>query len=284
LATKFLIRKKIGRWLGFEWRSTINQKPSSTMQSEEHLNSRVLEAKYEARKATPIGQRLQTFITRLPSAWHPYIIGGYLRDTLLGTTELAGDADLVVFGCDSVDDLFSSLRRTYGRSTVVRNRFGGAKLRPFGDTLIFDVWRAQDHLLPSQTPHPRTIQELLKYCLTNIDAVALDPRTSKVFDHGCIVGLRQRRVELICDMSNERAARIAQIIHMILLIEKYRNVFSFDGAVLNAVGNAGQTFGDYQLLAELEEKLRERRYPDIGGARSRASALLEARPVHAVEQ
>jgi hypothetical protein len=140
---------------------------------------------------------------------------------------------------------------------------------------VFDVWRLEDHLIPSGQARPRSITDVLPNCLTNIDAVAIDVRRGAVCEHQCLDGLRRRAVRLLHPPVTDPPALIPQLVHLLLLWEKYvQRGFEFDQPFLRALSPERGAPSAATLLCEAEEKLRERGRVDAPEALDRMRVIL----------
>lgn len=221
------------------------------------------------------GEGLREVLGQLPRSWDVYVLGGLPRELALRQSQArVADIDLVVGRCSSQKALFDHLERQFEH--IQRNRFGGAKFRPRLDWPVFDVWRLEDHLVPpGHGVEPRSIQQVLKWCLTNIDALAIDARRQLVAENRALHGLAEHIIELQHVPREHDPHRLVQLVHLILLWEKYESEgFRLATQALDALRRADRNHGHVRLMAEVEEKLRERQHADVPSALRRIEHLL----------
>jgi poly(A) polymerase-like protein len=137
--------------------------------------------------------------------WRTYVVGGAIRDLLLGPKgSWPRDVDVIVDGCST-----RQLEAVFEDILIRRNRFGGLHLKRTVGTggaiaarvdLLFDVWRLQDtwgikarHLAP-------TISNFLATPFLNIDSIAValsdDSGQPTVYERGFFQAVRTRTLEI----------------------------------------------------------------------------------------
>lgn len=155
----------------------------------------------------------------LPASWAPILMGGLPRNLLMNRLGGAGinpvDADIVVFGAGSIDDLRSKLRGT----VCSTNTFGGIKCQLRRNGMVFDLWRAEDHTNMPKSPAP-TVRSLLEHNLLNVDAVAWEPGTGVLHDLGCLDSIAERRIDLVGKQGISDSFLAAQAAHMLIVVFK----------------------------------------------------------------
>jgi hypothetical protein len=145
--------------------------------------------------------RVLEWLATRPAAWHAacfvadtyraprvFLLGGTVRDVLLGRPDAAGDVDIVVEGISRADYDDVATRMPH----VQRTYFGAHSVRYQG--AMVDVLRMDDminiihyHLAP-------TMPNVVATVPLNLDAIAFDVTGSVLHDSGCIAGINDRTV------------------------------------------------------------------------------------------
>jgi hypothetical protein len=156
-------------------------------------------------EAEPIRKAVANVLCRTTSRhWTTYVVGGAVRDLLLGPRgSWPRDVDIIVDGC-STDEL----ERLFEDITIRRNSFGGLHLRQtvrfegfaaIGYDLLFDVWRLEDTWGIKARALTPTITNFLITPFLNIDSIAV-ALTAKnrlaVYEHGFSQALKTRTLEI----------------------------------------------------------------------------------------
>ena len=145
-----------------------------------------------------IPESLAKILRDTPALSRAYLVGGCVRDWLLGRSNK--DFDIEVFGIDE-EQLIAALKR-WGRTDLVGRSFGVIKLTTrAGETFDFSLPRRDSKIAPGHkgfsvivdpeiAPHDAAARR--DY---TINALMFDPRTSEVLDFfGGQEDLRQRRL------------------------------------------------------------------------------------------
>lgn len=144
-----------------------------------------------------------------------YYIGGIVRHKLYGLP--TKDTD-VVFDC-STQNLENSLN-FYG-IPYTRNVFGGINA---GD---YDLWTFEDHYYFKERNIPkkkRTIQNLLKTCILNFDAMAIRINDDKQFYHKSALKWMTKRVMDLTTTNKKILALNIDKKNTIRKVKKYEDV------------------------------------------------------------
>jgi len=169
---------------------------------------------------TPAGTDFHTLTREFPDRWSLYLVGGVPRDLLLerqrGVSIPLADVDVVVDGAETVDEL----RNALGPFAMRENHFGGLKCRVRERAPVFDVWRAQDHINVGGGHERIGIERLLRHFLIDVDAVALETRTMRLFDLGCTAALEIGRIDMLGDAGVSPAFAALQGAHVLLVQRK----------------------------------------------------------------
>ena len=137
--------------------------------------------------------------------WRTYIVGGAIRDLLLGPPgSWPRDVDVIVDGCSGDD-----LKATFGDMVVRRTSFGGLHLRKTVEIegvttakydLLFDVWRLEDTWAIKTTGLTPTISNFLSTPFLNIDSIAValphGRGPAMVYERGFFQAVATRTLEI----------------------------------------------------------------------------------------
>lgn len=200
-----------------------------------HLLSEPLNRFFSGRNGKDLSQLCACF----PKRWGVYVLGGVLRNLLLeelcGARIVNGDVDIVISGATSPSELHSVVREFYVR----QNEFGGVKSRISRRGILFDVWRIDDHATKAGAPPPRSIEQLLRHNLLDIDAVLWDLRTGYLYDYGCLDAIRRGRIDLLGEEGISQNFAAAQVAH--LLIVRFKTGFELSDEARRFVREASDT-------------------------------------------
>ena len=138
--------------------------------------------------------------------WASFVVGGAVRDLVLGPAErLPRDVDIVVCA-GSLDEL----AKLYSDLITSRTSFGGLRLRrrvdlrgsfDFVYDLVFDVWPLEETWAIKEFGLPPTISSLTATTFLNLDAIAAETHTTRgraraVYEHGFFEGVNRQEVEI----------------------------------------------------------------------------------------
>jgi hypothetical protein len=158
------------------------------------------------REEDPIRKNVLEVLHRATSQnWRTYIVGGAIRDLLLGPTGWwPRDVDVIVDGC-SEDDLEMVFRDIMIRHTS----FGGLHLRRSVEIegvitakydLLFDIWRLQDTWAIKTNKLMPTISQFLETPFLNIDSIAVampsNKRRAIVYERGFFQAVLTKTLEI----------------------------------------------------------------------------------------
>jgi poly(A) polymerase-like protein len=158
------------------------------------------------RQAEPIRKNALEVLRRATSRhWRTYIVGGAIRDLLLGPPRSwPRDVDVIVDGC-SADDLEDAFRDI----AIRRTSFGGLHLRKTVEIeglttakydLLFDVWRLEDTWAIKTGELAPTISKFLDTPFLNIDSIAValpkDRSRLMVYERGFFEAVVTRTLEI----------------------------------------------------------------------------------------
>jgi len=130
--------------------------------------------------ASTIKAGLSEVLARISDrGWKSYIVGGTLRDAVLGPAAmLPRDIDVIVAGPSQ-----AVLESTFRDLCVRKTRFGGLHLvKSFdrgafarvSDHILFDVWRLEDTWGVREQGLLPTIENFVKTPFLNVDSIAID--------------------------------------------------------------------------------------------------------------
>lgn len=133
----------------------------------------------------PLPRRLRKILDETPELGRAYLVGGCVRDAVLG--HAPKDFDIEVFGV-SYEELAQALRR-WGRVDLVGRSFGVVKLTPAaGETFDFTIPRRDSKVSPGHkgfevtlTPDVTPAEAAARRDFT-INALMFDPRRGEVLD------------------------------------------------------------------------------------------------------
>ncbi len=142
--------------------------------------------------------------------WNTYVVGGAVRDLLLGPRgSWPRDVDVIVEGCSEHE-----LEDAFGDILVRRNSFGGLHLRrtvgigrpaAVNYELLFDVWRLQDTWGIKTRGLAPTISSFLTTPFLNIDSIAVvlpdDIRQLTVYENGFSEAVVTRTLEINSELN-----------------------------------------------------------------------------------
>jgi Poly A polymerase head domain len=189
--------------------------------------------------ANGAGEDLSLLRSNFPKNWSIYIMGGLLRNLLLEELRALpmsnADVDLVINGASSSAELRDRLRHY----CIRQNEFGGAKCRVSATGIVFDVWRIEDHVGMSSTASPRTVEQLLRHNLLDVDAILLDLKTDQLYDYGCLAAIRCGKISLLGKEGISEDFATAQAAHIILIAFKTR--FELSNGALQLVREICET-------------------------------------------
>ena len=158
------------------------------------------------REIEPLRKSVLEVLGRATSQnWRTYIVGGAIRDLLLGPAAWwPRDVDVIVDGC-SENDLETMFRDLMVRHTS----FGGLHLRRTVEIegvttakfdLLFDIWRLQDTWAIKTNELAPTISKFLETPFLNIDSIAVampsNERGPIVFESGFFQAVSTRTLEI----------------------------------------------------------------------------------------
>jgi hypothetical protein len=158
------------------------------------------------RQGEPIRKSALEVLRRTTSRqWRTYIVGGAIRDLLLGPAGTwPRDVDVIVDGCTADD-----LKAVFGDILVRRTSFGGLHLRKTVDIhglttanydLLFDVWRLEDTWAIKKSGLDPTIASFLRTPFLNIDSIAVDFANERgptaIHENGFFQALATRTLEI----------------------------------------------------------------------------------------
>ncbi len=143
--------------------------------------------------------------TILSAGWEAYIVGGTIRDIILGPKIVGSgayyprDVDIVVVGVDN-EEIRAVFKHLYDRDT----RFGGVHLidyKPEGWKVMFDVWALQATWGFTVQALPMHISSFPQLPFLNLDTAvveiqALRGRPRQVFENGFVEGINERTIEI----------------------------------------------------------------------------------------
>ncbi|MBI4286661.1 MAG: CCA tRNA nucleotidyltransferase [Chloroflexi bacterium] len=207
---------------------------------------------------------------------HVYLVGGAVRDLLLGETHL--DIDLVVEG-DAVA-LARELKPDADAWLTIHSRFGTAKLKAGEWSIDFATARSETYARPGALPkvQPGTIQDdLFRRDFTiNAMAVSLDPsRFGELIDpHGGMDDLARKHIRTLHEKSFiDDATRIWRAIRY-----EQRLDFRIESVTLRLLQRDIPmlvTISSDRVRHELEFVLKEK-YPEKGLKRAGELGVLQA--------
>jgi len=207
---------------------------------------------------TLAGRDFRSLIDRFPSNWKTLVMGGLLRDMLLERVlkieARPADIDLVIWGASSIDEI----RRKLGNATLSTNAFGGVKCRLRPNSLVFDLWRVDDHTNMARASKPHTVEQLLRHNLLDVDAILWDPKTDRLHDCGCLQAITAGRIGLESREGISQEAVAPQVAHV--LVVAYKTNFPLSDEVRLFVSNASQ-----RCAATDVERIIERKVPHAAG-------------------
>jgi hypothetical protein len=202
---------------------------------------------------TEAGRDLKSLTALFPAQWKVFVMGGLLRDLLLEIVPKSdikpADADLVIFGANSID----AIRRALGSVNQSTNSFGGAKcqIRPHG--LVFDIWRVEDHTNMASAAKPHTIEQLLRHNLLDVDAILWDPTTGCLHDCGCLDAIAAGRIGLMGREGISEKFIAVQVAHV--LVVAYKTNFKLSEKVRAFVASASRRCAPGDIEQIIERKL-----------------------------
>jgi hypothetical protein len=119
-----------------------------------------------------------------PGARSIFIVGGALRDLFLTPRRPPKDIDVILDGVAS-----SSLSRI---NNARRNFFGGLSLTFRG--LAVDMWLLEETYHLKEFALQPTIEGFLEGAPFNLDKIAYDLKTTRLYDRGCLAGVALRQI------------------------------------------------------------------------------------------
>jgi hypothetical protein len=170
--------------------------------------------------ASEVGQDFSALIKRFPSAWRTVLMGGMIRDLYLKQVAKIpvrpADADLVIFGASSIAEIGSKLDNLH----PLKNTFGGIKIQPRPNGMVFDIWRVEDHTnMPVSSKFP-TVEQLLRHNLLDIDAILWDPVDDTLCDCGSTDAIRTRKIGLMGPEGVSQKFLARQVAHVLVVAFK----------------------------------------------------------------
>jgi hypothetical protein len=156
--------------------------------------------------------RVAPVVERLRSAGGtPYVVGGYVRDQLLGLG--SKDLDIEVHGIDA--DKTARTLRQLGKVDEVGKSFGVLKITHAGEDLDISLPRTDSKTGTGHTgfdvsvdPHMGIEKALARRDFT-INAIAMDPTTGEIIDpYGGARHLEERRLVAVSDAFSEDPLRV----------------------------------------------------------------------------
>ncbi len=202
---------------------------------------------------TESGCELESLLNLLPEGWKAVVMGGLLRDLLVQQILKVGrapaDADIVIFGADSIDEIRNRLGGVI-RST---NSFGGVKcqIRPGG--IVFDLWRVEDHTNMAAAPKPRTIEQLLRHNLLDVDAIAWNPAGDGLYDCGCLGAVKAERIGMMGPEGISQEFLANQLVHV--LVVAFKTSFTLSADVRSFVADASARCRSIDIERALQRKM-----------------------------
>lgn len=188
-----------------------------------------------------------------PPQWKTWLMGGVLRDLLLEAIRKAevepADIDLVISGAPSID----VVRKRLGNMRNSSNSFGGIKCQFRPKSMIFDLWRMEDHPNMSTASEPHTIEQLLRHNLLDVEAIAWDPETDVLHDCGCIKAIKEGTIGLMGPEGICQRFMAAQAAHAISIA--FKTQFKIRDDVRAFIATALDECGRDKILEILERKL-----------------------------
>jgi hypothetical protein len=157
-------------------------------------------------RTEPIRNDILEILLRTTSRhWPTYIVGGAIRDLLLGPLGLwPRDIDAIVEGCSA-----NELNAAFGDMFVRRTSFGGLHLRHTAEIkgvttakydVLFDIWCLQDTWGIKEQRLAPTIESFLDTPFLNIDSVAVPLPTGGsslvTYERGFFQAIKTRTLEI----------------------------------------------------------------------------------------
>lgn len=181
-----------------------------------HLLSGSLRAFFRSEKGSDFKHLRSLF----PPQWSTLLMGGFLRDLLLKSIRKLEveplDIDIVIGGAQSIDLVRKALRNMRNST----NSFGGIKCQFRPKSVIFDLWRIEDHLNMATAPKPHTIEQLLRHNLLDVEAIVWDPESDLLHDCGCIAAIKKGLIGLMGPDGVSESLLAAQAAHAIAIAIK----------------------------------------------------------------
>jgi hypothetical protein len=214
-----------------------------------HLLTRALDRFFTG----PMGEDFRRVLGSLPSVYETYVVGGVVRDLLLGQLRMIHkpirDIDLVVQGAPDREVLEHLLSDFNFRT----NRMGGLKFRASSEGVYFDLWRIEDQVeLSSSSGPPYTVEQLLRHFLLDIDAVAWNPRTGDLYDYGCLRAITAGAIDLVGAEGISVSRASVQAAHILLI--SYDTGFTVSKQARELVRETWRSGKQEEVLAVLEDK------------------------------
>jgi hypothetical protein len=202
---------------------------------------------------TPAGRDFRSMLGLFPSEWSAFVMGGLLRDMLLervqGIEAKPADIDIVISGAGSIQEIQSKL----GSTSFSTNAFGGVKCRVRPNGILFDLWRIEDHTNMPKGSAPRTIEQLLRHNLLDIDAILWDPKSDQLHDCGCLKAITAEQIGLEGREGISDKVAAAQVAHVLAVA--YKTNFPLSDDLRSFVVRASRRSETADVEAILERKL-----------------------------
>jgi hypothetical protein len=203
--------------------------------------------------ASDPGLDFAALIKRFSSVWRTVLMGGMIRDLYLNQVAKIrvrpADADLVIFGASSIAEIGAKLDNLH----PLKNTFGGIKIQPRRDGVVFDIWRVEDHTnMPASVKSP-TIEQLLRHNLLDIDAILWDPVTDTLHDCGSTEAIRVRKIGLMGPEGISQKFLARQVAHV--LVVAFKTGFEVSGDLRAFVRDASAQSSPTEVQKVIQRKL-----------------------------